>query len=654
MSSLKVKVIAATLVLLSLIGSGVLVPLVAASAGRHKLSHTERAEDSDPPEVALGIAMGAFRGLFVNILWMRANDMKEAGMFHEAIELAKTITRLQPRFPRVWAFHAWNLAYNVSVETQTPEERFQWVMAGVRLLRDEGIPANPNDLLLHKELAWIILHKIGGFTDDANRFYKREWAAEWTVVVGAPPTPEPGNRERDRVIEQYVRWLTPIQEAPGTISGVIRKAPAAEELLALLKSRAGIEPGIELLRRWTQHRALEGSPRRGLIEKTFGPKNKAFAELLADPKYAEAWSVLIAHTRKRVIIDDYHMKPLQMIRYTRKYGPLDWRHTGAHGLYWAAQGIERTLTRFDAYNRKNFDFVNTDRMVMQAIQSLYRSGDLYFNYLDYTLGKDRGYFQGMPNPYFVQSYGDIYEDVVERAGVYEDPSRPRRNYAVGYENFLEDAIAFFYRRGELARAEKWYKKLRTWEGMNVHKELTRSKTWGTLDEFVKANLYDRYTSPSVASAQVVASLQGAYQALVNGDTELFEGQFRFARDVHSYYFKNQGRDVVASEGAGGQRMESMDRDFRHLAGGVFAATIDRLPFDEAALVYSYAPVTLQKYAYDMLREKFKPAMDEAIKDGGKPFEDVFPEPEGMDAFRTFLQEKERRMRGSDVESINRK
>ena len=652
MSGFKVKLVAALLMLVSLLGSWVMVPVVAASAGRHKLSHTERAVDSDPPEVSLGITMGAFRGLFVNILWMRANDMKEAGMFHEAIELAKTITRLQPRFPRVWAFHAWNLAYNISVETQTPEERYQWVMAGVRLLRDEGIVANPNDLLLHKELAWIILHKIGGFTDDANRYYKREWAAEWTVVVGTPPRPEADKRDRNDVIEMYAQWLTPIAEAPGTIAGVIEAAPEAKALIDELRSRAGLEPDIELLRRWTQHDVIKNSPRRGIIEAAFGPKNKAFAELLDDPKYKEAWKVLIAHVRKRVITDDYHMSPRKMIRYTRKFGPLDWRHPGSHGLYWAAQGTERTLTRFDEYNRKNFDFVNTDRMVMQAIQSLYRTGDLYFNYLAYLSSKGHGYFQGMPNPYFVESYGDIYEDVVKRGGVYEDPSRPRRNYAVGYENFLEDAISFFYRRGERARAEKWYKKLRTWKGQNVHNQQMKSKMFGTLDEFVKANLYDRYTSPHVASAQVMGSLQGAYQALIRGDTDLFRGQFNFARQVHKYFFDAQYNPVVASQGTEA-RMEWMDRDFRYLAGGVFAVTIENLPFDEAALAYTYAPVSLQKYAYDMLYEKFKPSMDEAMKNGGEAFETLFPEPEGMDEFRAFIARKEQERNKSDLNSINR-
>lgn len=650
MSALKVKLIAGVLVASSLVGSGVLVPSIAASAGRHKLTHTERAEDSDPPEVSLGIAMGAFRGLFVNILWMRANDMKEAGMFHEAIELARTITRLQPRFPRVWAFHAWNLAYNISVETQTPEERYQWVMSGVRLLRDEGIPANPNDLMLHRELSWILLHKIGGYTDDANRYYKRELAAEWTVVVGPPPKPEPDKRGRDDVIELYAQWLAPIDAAPATIEGVIEQAPTARQLIARLRSEAGVGPDIELLRRWTQHDAIRESARRTVYEEAFGPRNRAFAELMADPAYAGAWEALIPHVRKRVIVDTYHMSPARMIRYTRKFGPLDWRHHGSHGLYWAAQGIERTLTRFDEYNRRNFDFVNTDRMVMQAIQTLYRSGDLYFNYLAY-LGGGRGYFQGMPNPYFVESYGNIYEEIVERGEVYEDPSRPRRNYAVGYENFLQDAISFFYRRGERARAEAWYTKLRNWEGQNLHDQLTKQRTYGTLDEFVQANLFDRYDSPHLASAQVMGALQGAYQALLRGETDLFRGQFDYARQVHAYFFRIQGRDVVASQGTD-QRMEWMDRDFRHLAGGVFAATIENLPFDEAELAYSYAPESLQRYAYDILRERFKPAMDEAGARDAESFESVFPEPTGMQAFRTFLLEKERQRRASGVESIN--
>ncbi len=196
-STLKVRLIAGATMVACLVGSTGLAGLLTSVSGRSKLVYTDRAEDGASAEVVAGIAMGAFRGIFVNFLWMRANELKEAGKYYEAVELARAITRLQPRFPRVWVFHAWNLAYNISVMTQTPEERWAWVNAGIRLLRDEGIPANPNDLLLHKELAWIFIHKIGGYTDDVNPYYKVRLAMEWTAVVGPPPMIPPEKRSRN-------------------------------------------------------------------------------------------------------------------------------------------------------------------------------------------------------------------------------------------------------------------------------------------------------------------------------------------------------------------------------------------------------------------------------------------------------------------------
>jgi hypothetical protein len=245
--------------------------------------------------------------------------------FHESRSSSPPpITKLQPRFPRVWAFHAWNLAYNISVETQTPEERYQWVLSGVRLLRDEAIPANPTDIMLHKELAWIMLHKIGGYTDDANRFYKREWAAEWTVVVGVPPTPEPDARERDAVIALYADWLQPIADAPARLETLAERVPAVEGLVADLRSRAGLEPDIELLRRWTQHQAVRALGAPGDVRGRVRENNLAFAALLDDPAYASAWEALVPFVRRSVLVGDFNMEPRRMIRYTRE--------VRAHGL----------------------------------------------------------------------------------------------------------------------------------------------------------------------------------------------------------------------------------------------------------------------------------------------------------------------------------
>ena len=69
--------IASAAALVGFLVSGALVSsMLNASVGRHRLAYAEVAEEGDPPEVGIGIAMGAFRGLFVNYLWMRAQQLK--------------------------------------------------------------------------------------------------------------------------------------------------------------------------------------------------------------------------------------------------------------------------------------------------------------------------------------------------------------------------------------------------------------------------------------------------------------------------------------------------------------------------------------------------------------------------------------------------
>ena len=87
-----------------------------------------------PPEYAWVSAFGgAFRGIAVNFLWMRADSLKEEGKYYDAHQLAKWICTLQPRFADVWNFQAWNMSYNISVATHTAQERWQWVYNGIRL-----------------------------------------------------------------------------------------------------------------------------------------------------------------------------------------------------------------------------------------------------------------------------------------------------------------------------------------------------------------------------------------------------------------------------------------------------------------------------------------------------------------------------------------
>ncbi|HEY1786972.1 MAG TPA: hypothetical protein VGJ73_02395 [Verrucomicrobiae bacterium] len=138
-----------------------------------------------PPLLALTTqALGGFRGLISNFLWMRANDLQINDQYFEAAQLANWITDLEPHFTQVWVYQGWNMAYNISVKFTSPVDRWRWVENGINLLRDRGLYYNPDDLLIYRELAWFYQHKMGANLDDANAYYKTEWAQEMTPFFG--------------------------------------------------------------------------------------------------------------------------------------------------------------------------------------------------------------------------------------------------------------------------------------------------------------------------------------------------------------------------------------------------------------------------------------------------------------------------------------
>ncbi len=162
------------------------------NTGRQELNiygHESPMENA-PPEYAFAIqAFGAFRGLITDIAFIRLEKLKEEGKFYDAMQLGKWICTLQPHFPTVWEFMAWNMSWNISVTTFTPEERWKWVYNGVKLLRDQGIQFNPRALNLYKQLSWTFNNKMGDTLDDEHYAYKAYWAWRMHLVLGEPPDP---------------------------------------------------------------------------------------------------------------------------------------------------------------------------------------------------------------------------------------------------------------------------------------------------------------------------------------------------------------------------------------------------------------------------------------------------------------------------------
>jgi hypothetical protein len=645
----RTQLLAAAAMLIFLGASGVMAVQLTASGGRHRLSYADVAVDGQPPQVAAGIAMGAFRGLFVNMLWIRANTLKEEGRYYEAMDLAKAITALQPRFPRVWVFHAWNMAYNISVTTQTPQERWSWVQAGIDLLRREGIPHNPNDLLLHRELGWFFLHKIGGYMDDANLYYKRQLAAEWTLVLGPPPPSDTGTGTTDfaAITQRYADWLRPIANAPDSLSDVIRANPRVGELVDRLRRELNWDVTPDLARRYVEYLAIKRSGEAVVVVRGMGSRSQKLYEMMDDSAWRTEWEALLAHLRRRMLLDEYNMDPQRMVRYTETYGPVDWRHHAAHGLYWSTRGVENAMLRFTEENKLDFDFVNANRVVVQSLQDLWRSGDMYFDFWAWMKDRTHGrpFYRGSPNIHFIESYGDHMMEFVERTvdPRVEGRGRAYSMYAAGYENFRKDAIRFLYRRGERARAAQMKEDLAKWPHANLNDPGRAAYFAEDIDVFVRAELEDQLTRPSVVREEVIGSLHGAYiQGLLAGNIDLFHSQMEYAALVHRFFFTHQNYRNHLDPNT--LRMAQIDPDFRVIAGKEFAILLLMLEFEHAERLYDAAPRDLRRWGYDIIVNRFREGMIAMEEAGGRRFEDVFPEPEGMEQHRERMRRLEERER----------
>jgi hypothetical protein len=184
MNSRVKKIISVVLVLVLLVGATLMQRGLNRDRETLGLTRVAPLENAPPMLAFTTVALGGFRGLIANALWIRATELQENDKFFEMAQLADWITKLEPHFVQVWTVQAWNMSYNISVKFKDFDDRWRWVQRGIALLRDEGLKYNPNETLLYRELSWQFQHKMGANLDDANMVYKQEWLKEMTIVFG--------------------------------------------------------------------------------------------------------------------------------------------------------------------------------------------------------------------------------------------------------------------------------------------------------------------------------------------------------------------------------------------------------------------------------------------------------------------------------------
>jgi len=128
--------------------------------------------------------LGGARGIAANVLWTRAEELKREQDWDKMASTVELITKLQPHFLSVWTFQGWNLAYNVSVEWDAPEDKYEWIKRGVKFLQD-GVRKNRKSPDLVWDTAWTYYHKFG-FADESiilRRLFRDDDDEEFKTYV---------------------------------------------------------------------------------------------------------------------------------------------------------------------------------------------------------------------------------------------------------------------------------------------------------------------------------------------------------------------------------------------------------------------------------------------------------------------------------------
>ena len=126
------------------------------------------------------LVLGGFRGPLVMGLWIKAENEKDKQRWWNVKTYHEIIAHLQPNFPSVYVFNAWNLAYNLSVQWHELANKYLWVLDGARYAQ-KGIWINPDSPDIMFQFADIYDQKLG--RSNPERFYYRQRFAEDTVRV---------------------------------------------------------------------------------------------------------------------------------------------------------------------------------------------------------------------------------------------------------------------------------------------------------------------------------------------------------------------------------------------------------------------------------------------------------------------------------------
>ncbi|MBN1845485.1 MAG: hypothetical protein JW810_07360 [Sedimentisphaerales bacterium] len=485
-------------------------------------------------------ALSIFRSLAIDYLWIRADTLKQEGQYFDALHLARLICALQPHLPTVWIFQAWNMAYNISVAMPNPPERWNWIINGISLLRDQALRYNPRTPEIYIELGWIFLHKLGGITDNYHRYYKRRYALEMMAILGPGPT-----------TDEQIRSLADADASWEQLTRDPNVARLIEDIEKLPDKT--LQTQDDFYRHWLRLR---------LFSQDYAPE---LLQFMSDHSRSYTWGKLDRFLRGRALRQDWKLDPRIMLELNQRYGPvdyahqnqrlsLDWRQPFCQAIYWAWVGLPHAQPG-------EFQYMRLRQNIYQSMQNLYHYGRLQiFSYQPPPEATERKPGQELVdsaprtelqiyNSQDLRMFGPAYQATLEVIQAYKDAgAEVPENIETASANLAWAGIENLFLAGYEAVALQYFQDLRRRFPQNrdyfMDPDIQKA-----LIAFVQRNLRQeiKEISPKNAADYIDSLLRQSYSYFALDDPEqaaIFELRARQLYDYNESERAEAGSDRV--------------------------------------------------------------------------------------------------------------
>jgi hypothetical protein len=160
------KLVYAALILVLLIGAWSWRKYALATQAADLAIREQSRGDVELSGAFVRLSLTGLRGLVTCALWSEAQEQQKKNQWNELEVTVRSVSKLQPHFVTPWLFQSWNLAYNVSVESDRVNDKYFYITRGIELLA-EGERQNRNNPDLRWSIGFYVMHKIT-HSDETN------------------------------------------------------------------------------------------------------------------------------------------------------------------------------------------------------------------------------------------------------------------------------------------------------------------------------------------------------------------------------------------------------------------------------------------------------------------------------------------------------